>query len=328
MQRLPIEPISQASAQQRSGRCGRVEAGIAIRLYSEEDFARAPGVHRAGDPAHLAGQRDPADDLAGPRPGRAVPVRRPAGQPRGAGRRTAAGGARCAGPGCGQRPGRDRGSPASAASWRGCRSTRGWRRMILEADRLGCLREVLVITAALSIQDPRERPVEKRARADQLHARFRDPTLGLHGLAQPVAAPAREAEGDGLQRLPADVPRGAPELPARARVAGLRVPAAPGRQAGGAQGRAARPGSAPDEDGDPPGAALRPALPHRAARRRPARLPRRPRDAVRDLPRLRPVQVPARPGDGRRAGRDQPAVGTAERRHRPGSGPRSSVATW
>ena len=48
-------------------------------------------------------------------------------------------------------------------------------RMILEADRQGCLREVLVITAALSIQDPRERPVEHRARADQLHARFRDP---------------------------------------------------------------------------------------------------------------------------------------------------------
>ena len=47
--------------------------------------------------------------------------------------------------------------------------------MIVEADRLGCLREVLVITAALSIQDPRERPVEHRARADQLHARFRDP---------------------------------------------------------------------------------------------------------------------------------------------------------
>ncbi|MEO7941792.1 MAG: ATP-dependent RNA helicase HrpA, partial [Marmoricola sp.] len=48
-------------------------------------------------------------------------------------------------------------------------------RMILEADRVGCLREVLVITAALSIQDPRERPVEQRTRADQLHARFRDP---------------------------------------------------------------------------------------------------------------------------------------------------------
>ena len=46
--------------------------------------------------------------------------------------------------------------------------------MLLAADRLGCLREVLVITAALSIQDPRERPVEQQARADQLHARFRD----------------------------------------------------------------------------------------------------------------------------------------------------------
>jgi ATP-dependent helicase HrpA len=49
-------------------------------------------------------------------------------------------------------------------------------RMILEADRLGCLREVLVLTAALSVQDPRERPVEQQARADQLHARFRDKT--------------------------------------------------------------------------------------------------------------------------------------------------------
>ena len=42
VQRLPIEPISQASAQQRSGRCGRVEAGIAIRLYSQEDFEGRP----------------------------------------------------------------------------------------------------------------------------------------------------------------------------------------------------------------------------------------------------------------------------------------------
>ena len=47
--------------------------------------------------------------------------------------------------------------------------------MILEADRLGCLREVLVITAALSLQDPRERPVEQQAQADQLHARFKRP---------------------------------------------------------------------------------------------------------------------------------------------------------
>ena len=86
---------------------------------------RPAGVHRAGDPAHLAGQRDPADDLARPRPGRAVPVRGPARQQGGAGRRTAAGGARRAGPGSRATPARVRGSPASAASWRGCRSTPG-----------------------------------------------------------------------------------------------------------------------------------------------------------------------------------------------------------
>src|SRR3712207_3192667 len=47
-------------------------------------------------------------------------------------------------------------------------------RMVLEADRLGCADEVIVIAAALSIQDPRERPVEQQAQADQLHARFKD----------------------------------------------------------------------------------------------------------------------------------------------------------
>ena len=51
---LRIEPISQAAARQRAGRCGRVASGIAIRLYAEEDFAGAAGLHHAGDPAHLA----------------------------------------------------------------------------------------------------------------------------------------------------------------------------------------------------------------------------------------------------------------------------------
>ena len=49
-------------------------------------------------------------------------------------------------------------------------------RMILEAERTGCAREVIVIAAALSIQDPRERPVEKRQAADELHRRFADET--------------------------------------------------------------------------------------------------------------------------------------------------------
>ena len=63
--------------------------------------------------------------------------------------------------------------------------------MILEAERLGCVREVLVIAAALSMQDPRERPLEQRAQADQLHARFQDPTLRLPDLAEPLAPPAQ-----------------------------------------------------------------------------------------------------------------------------------------
>ena len=61
VQRLPIEPISQASANQRKGRCGRTADGICIRLYSEEDFAGPAAVHRAGDPAHQPRVGDPAD---------------------------------------------------------------------------------------------------------------------------------------------------------------------------------------------------------------------------------------------------------------------------
>ncbi len=68
VQRLPIEPISQASANQRAGRCGRLGPGICIRLYSEEDFASRPEFTAAGDPADQPGVGDPAD--GGRRPGR------------------------------------------------------------------------------------------------------------------------------------------------------------------------------------------------------------------------------------------------------------------
>ncbi len=174
VQRLPIEPISQASAQQRSGRSGRVEAGVAIRLYGQEDFEgrpefTEPEILRTSLASVILqmtslglGQveRFPFVD---PPDNRAVRA--------------------------GVQLLEELGAlvPDTSTGRRGPRLTGTGRklarlpidprlaRMILEADRLGCLREVLVITAALSIQDPRERPVEHRARADQLHARFRDP---------------------------------------------------------------------------------------------------------------------------------------------------------
>jgi ATP-dependent helicase HrpA len=174
VQRLPIEPISRASAAQRSGRCGRVEAGVAIRLYAEEDFAARPEftepeILRTNlasvilqmtalglgdiarfpflDPPDQRAVRDGVqllEELAALTPGK--------------------GGGRSARlTGLGRRLARLPIDPRLG-------------RMILEADRLGCLREVLVLTAALSVQDPRERPVDHEARADQLHARFKDKT--------------------------------------------------------------------------------------------------------------------------------------------------------
>ena len=173
VQRLPIEPISQASATQRSGRCGRVEAGVAIRLFSEEDFLSRPEFTEpeilrtslASVILQMTSLRlgeverfpfvDPPDQ-------RAVRAGVQLLEELGAIRTTDGGRGRLKLTGVGRRLARLPIDPRLA-------------RMILEADRLGCLREVLVITAALSIQDPRERPVEHRARADQLHARFRDP---------------------------------------------------------------------------------------------------------------------------------------------------------
>ena len=173
VQRLPIEPISQASAQQRSGRCGRVEAGIAVRLWSEEDHAARPEftdpeVQRTnlasvilqmtslglGDVARFPFV-DPPDRrqvTAGVQLLEELGALEPA-EPARAHRRLTTVGRRLAALPLDPRLGR----------------------MVLEADRLGVLREVLVVTAALSVQDPRERPAEQQARADQLHARFKHP---------------------------------------------------------------------------------------------------------------------------------------------------------
>jgi ATP-dependent helicase HrpA len=170
VQRLPIEPISQASADQRKGRCGRTSDGICIRLYDEEDFLERP---RFTDPEILRTNLasvilqmaaldlgtvadfpflDPPDPRQ-VRDGINLLHELGAVDPQ------AESGKRLTG--VGRKLARLPVDPRMA-------------RMILEADRLRCVEEVIVIAAALSIQDPRERPVEHRAHADQLHARFAD----------------------------------------------------------------------------------------------------------------------------------------------------------
>ncbi|MFI0357360.1 ATP-dependent RNA helicase HrpA [Actinomadura sp. 9N407] len=173
VQRLPIEAVSQASANQRKGRCGRVSDGICIRLYSEEDFESRPeftepeilrtnlasvilqmtalglgdiaafpfveppdrrNIKAGVDLLHELGAIDPAEQ-----------------DPR---KRLTAQGRRLA-----QLPVDPR-----------------LGRMVLEAEANGCVREVLIIAAALSIQDPRERPADNQQAADERHRRFADPT--------------------------------------------------------------------------------------------------------------------------------------------------------
>ena len=171
VQRLPIEPVAQASANQRAGRCGRVAPGVCIRLYSETDFrsrseftepeivrtnlasvilqmaalglgdvARFPFV----DPPDARSIKDGVallEELGALDPNATTPKKRltPLG------RRLA------------QLPLDPR-----------------LGRMVLEAEANGCLEEVMVIAAALSIQDPRERPLDKQAAAAEAHARFAD----------------------------------------------------------------------------------------------------------------------------------------------------------
>ncbi|MPZ26288.1 MAG: ATP-dependent RNA helicase HrpA [Micromonosporaceae bacterium] len=174
VQRLPIEPISQASAQQRAGRCGRVADGICIRLYSEDDFTARPAytepeilrTNLAAVILQMAALRlgevadfpflDPPD------------------------RRQVTDGVRLLDElgALDRNRDRDRDRRLTPVGRNLARLPVDPRlgRMVLEADRNGCLREVTVIAAALSIQDPRERPADHREAADARHARFVDET--------------------------------------------------------------------------------------------------------------------------------------------------------
>lgn len=169
VQRLPIEPVSQASANQRKGRSGRTSDGICVRLYSEEDFVSRP---EFTDPEILrtnlasvilqmtaAGlgdiERFPFIDPPDHRSIKAgVQLLEELGALEGQTRKLTKVGRQLS-----QLPV----DPRLA-------------RMVLEADKNGCVREVMVVAAALSIQDPRERPSDKQQQADQHHARFKDET--------------------------------------------------------------------------------------------------------------------------------------------------------
>lgn len=171
VQRLPIEPISQASANQRSGRTGRVEAGIAIRLYSEEDYLGRP---EFTDPeilrTNLASVILQMASLGLGDIARFPFVEAPD-------RRNITAGVQLL-----EELGAMRGQRLTKLGRRLARLPIDPRlaRMVLEAERLGCVRDVIVVAAALSLQDPRERPGQdhpkEQAQADQLHARFKDET--------------------------------------------------------------------------------------------------------------------------------------------------------
>ncbi|MEH0665786.1 ATP-dependent RNA helicase HrpA [Vibrio scophthalmi] len=169
VQRLPIEPISQASANQRKGRCGRVEEGICIRLYSEEDFnsrpeftdpeilrtnlasvilqmtalglgdieafpfVEAPDKRNIQDGVRLLEELGAINEKAKDPKKRLTPT--------------------------GRQLARLPIDPRLA-------------RMVLEAPKYGALKEVMVIASALSIQDPRERPSDKQQSSDDKHRRF------------------------------------------------------------------------------------------------------------------------------------------------------------
>lgn len=221
IQRLPIEAISQASANQRSGRSGRTSDGIAIRLYSEEDFLKRPEFTEPeilrtnlaavilqmislglGDIASFPFLQPP--DSRGIKDG--LDLLRELGAIETGGRETPAGRAKS----------RPDSQISASLDHRNPRITRIGKqlaqlpidprlaRMVIESKQHGTTREVMAIVAGLSIQDPRERPLERRTQADQQHARFVDPTsdfITLLNLWNYLEEKQRELSGNAFRRL-------------------------------------------------------------------------------------------------------------------------------
>ncbi len=203
VQRLPIEPISQASANQRAGRCGRLGPGVCIRLFSEEDFLARPEYTEpeilrtslasvilqmasadlgeiasfpfveAPDGAQITDGLRLLDELGALKTGSDQPRD---GRPRDRDRdRSRSHGPRLTG--LGRKLARIPLDPRMG-------------RMLLAGERYGCLAEMMVIVAGLSVQDPRERPAEHQQAADEAHRRFWAPA----GAEQERPARAKQAQ--------------------------------------------------------------------------------------------------------------------------------------
>lgn len=170
VQRLPIEPISQASANQRKGRCGRVSDGVCIRLYGEQDFLSRP---EFTDPEILRTNLASVilqmtaiglGDIA------AFPfVEAPD-------KRNILDGVRML---------EELGAISQQGNGQNRLTSTGRQlallpidprlaRMVIEGQKNGCVTEMMIVTSALSIQDPRERPLEKQQASDEKHRRFSD----------------------------------------------------------------------------------------------------------------------------------------------------------
>lgn len=196
VQRLPIERVSQASANQRSGRCGRVSDGIAIRLYSEEDFESRP---QFTDPeilrTNLAAvilQMTAMGVARGPKDVEEFPFVEPPetraindgvtllrelgalAPPRSQGK---------GGPAETGTRGGPQGGGLTAVGQKLAQLPVDPRlgRMIVEAGKRNCVREVMILAAALTIQDPRERPTDKQQLAAEKHNRFKDENSDFTG---------------------------------------------------------------------------------------------------------------------------------------------------
>lgn len=202
VQRLPIEEVSQASASQRAGRCGRISEGICIRLYSEENFLARPrftepeilrtslaSVILAMASLNLGKVADfPFIDAPDPRQ---------------------------------VRDGEQLLYELGALSLRS-ENAEGYRltklgkrlaklpidprlaRMLLEAEQRGCVSEALVIVSALSMQDVRLRPLEQQEAADQAHSRFLDPSsdfLTYLNLWRYLRTQSRDLSGSAFRRM-------------------------------------------------------------------------------------------------------------------------------